>query len=76
VLRRLAWALAPKDKTKKGVTSQQSSFRLIAHWNQSAISGSSRIGMNSRFQAHFWIGKCSGKVNRDAESALPRRRMI
>src|SRR2546425_9507762 len=31
---------SPKDKTKKGVTSQQSSFRLIPHWNEFSISGS------------------------------------
>ena len=28
-------------------------FRLIPHWNGTPISGSSRIGIKSRFQAHF-----------------------
>jgi len=28
------------------------------HRAASLISGSSRIGINSWFQAHFWIGKC------------------
>ena len=35
-------------------------FRLISRWNQNPISGSPRIGIKFRFQAHFWIGKCSG----------------
>ena len=34
-------------------------FRLTPHWNRTAVSGSRRIGINSRFQAHLWIGKCS-----------------
>jgi hypothetical protein len=29
-----------------------------AYWNESLISGSSRVGIKLRFQAHFWIGKC------------------
>ena len=28
-------------------------FRLISHWNQTLISGSFRMGIKSRFQAHF-----------------------
>jgi len=35
-------------------------FRLTPHWNRTAVSGSWRIGINSRFQAHLWIGICSG----------------
>jgi hypothetical protein len=34
-------------------------FRLMPHWNRRVLSGSSPIGINSRFQAHLWIGKCS-----------------
>ena len=34
------------------------SLRLISHWNETRISGSLRIGIKIRFQAHFWIGKC------------------
>jgi hypothetical protein len=33
-------------------------FRLTPHWNRTAVSGSWRIGINSRFQAHLWIGIC------------------
>ena len=33
-------------------------FRLMPHWNRRVLSGSSPIGINSRFQAHLWIGKC------------------
>ena len=33
-------------------------FRLIPCWNEIPISGSPRTRINSRFQAHFWIGKC------------------
>src|SRR5579872_926316 len=34
------------------------SFRLVPHWNGPVVSGSSRVGISFRFQAHFWIGKC------------------
>src|ERR1700682_2095509 len=34
-------------------------FRLTPHWNQDSFSGSFRIGIKHRFQAHFRIGKCS-----------------
>ena len=51
--------------SKKGEPHQQKTivfaspnFRLIPHWNRTLISGSFRIGIKSRFQAHFWIGKC------------------
>lgn len=41
-------------------------FRLISHWNRRSVSGSLRVGIKSRFQAHFWIGKCwGGVVSRD-----------
>jgi hypothetical protein len=33
-------------------------LRLTPYWNETALSGSSRIGIKSRFQAHLWIGKC------------------
>ena len=56
---------APPQNLTKGDILQQirspgihSSFGLIPHWNQTFDSGSSRAGINSRFQAHFWIGKC------------------
>ena len=34
---------------------------LISHWNQTPRPGSSRIRINSHFQAHLRIGKCSGQ---------------
>ena len=40
------------------------SFRLIPHWNRTAISGSLRVGNEIHFQAHFWIGKCSNRPKR------------
>jgi len=48
-----------RPKTRKEIrNSGQGIFRLIPHWDESLISGSLRIGIISRFQAHFWIGKC------------------
>ena len=38
--------------------SNPSKFRLIPHWNRPPLSGSSRVGIKSRFQAHLWIRKC------------------
>src|SRR5580693_1288778 len=63
--------------SKKGEPHQQKTivfaspnFRLISHWNQTLISGSFRVGIKSRFQAHFWIGKCWGR------SAILKRESI
>jgi hypothetical protein len=39
-------------------------FRLIPHWNPRRVSGSSRVGIKSRVQAHFWIGKCFQRLTR------------
>jgi hypothetical protein len=50
-------------RSTKGDIAQQPHFRLTPHWNRSAVSGSSPIGINSGFQAHLWIGKCFGATS-------------
>jgi hypothetical protein len=57
---RPAGADVPQTRSMKGDVAQQHHFRLTPHWNRRAVSGSSRIGINFRFQAHLWIGKCWG----------------
>ena len=44
--------------SRKNIVFPSPNFRLVLHWNQKSFSGSSRVGMKSRFQAHFWIGIC------------------
>jgi hypothetical protein len=61
------WTEYRKEGITAGMLKRQSEalsldvaiFRLTPHWNRTAVSGSWRIGINSRFQAHLWIGKCS-----------------
>ena len=56
----------PKNNPKKESITQQSAdfvlpmFRLTSHWKRHLLSGSFRVGIKHRFQAHFRIGKCSG----------------
>src|SRR5450432_1233553 len=45
-------------------------FRLIHHWNQTLVSGSSRVGIKLDFQAHSWIGKCCARGKRDTIYSL------
>jgi hypothetical protein len=50
----------PADRARHWLDNRD--FRLTPHWNQISVSGSSRTGIKLRFQAHFWIGKCSFRM--------------
>ena len=67
---RPAGADVPRTRSTKGDVAQQHHFRLTPHWNRRAVSGSSRIGINFRFQAHLWIGKCYSAAARRARCYL------
>jgi len=79
-LKRRPLALHPiPGSSKKVDCTQQKNHRLSApefqahpHWNHKSFSGSSRVGMKSRFQAHFWIGIC---CRNSATRPLARARM-
>ena len=51
-----------QTRSTKGDIAQTPTFRLTPHWNRRAVSGSSPVGINFRFQAHSWIGKCWGRI--------------
>jgi hypothetical protein len=51
--------LPKKGSPEENSIVSQPDLRLISHWNQTLASGSFRVGITSRFQAHFRIGKCS-----------------
>ena len=48
----------PKERSLSQHPPRLPFFRLVPLWNQCVVAGSSRVGINFRFQAHFWIGKC------------------
>jgi hypothetical protein len=47
----------------------------MPHWNGMSVSGSSRVGIKTRFQAHFWIGKCCHHLTRAGGSVAPLARI-